>query len=136
LVDHTYIDNAAEAHILAADRLSPGSQISGRTFFISQGQPVPLWDFINRILQAANLPAITRTISPRLAYAAGWLCEILYRTLRLRGEPPMTRFLAEELATSHWFNITAARQELGYQPMISMETGFERLKAWLEAEAK
>jgi len=134
LVDHTYIENAAEAHILAANRLSPGSRISGKVFFISQGQPVPLWDFINRILKAANLPAITRTISPRLAYAAGWLCEILYRTLRLRGEPPMTRFLAEELATSHWFNITAARQELGYQPKISTEEGFKRLEEWLRKE--
>jgi len=134
LVDHTYIDNAAEAHILAADRLSPGSRISGRVFFISQGQPLPLWEFINRILQSAGLSSVTRTISPHLAYTAGWLCEIFYRTLRLSGEPPMTRFLAEELATSHWFNITAARQELGYQPKISTEEGFKRLEEWLRME--
>jgi nucleoside-diphosphate-sugar epimerase len=136
LVDHTYIDNAAEAHILAANKLSPGSRISGRAFFISQGQPLPLWDFINRILQSAGLPSVTRTISPGLAYTAGWLCEIVYRTLRLSGEPPMTRFLAEELATSHWFNMAAARQELGYQPMISTEEGFKRLRGWLKAEAQ
>ncbi len=134
LVDHTYIENAAEAHILAANRLSPGSPISGRVFFISQGQPLPLWEFINRILQSADLPSVTRTISPHLAYAAGWLCEIMYRTLRLRGEPPMTRFLAEELATSHWFNMAAARQELGYRPKISTEEGFKRLEEWLKKE--
>ncbi len=134
LVDHTYIENAAEAHILAANRLSPGSPISGRVFFISQGQPLPLWEFINRILQSADLPSVTRTISPHLAYAAGWLCEIMYRTLRLRGEPPMTRFLAEELATSHWFNMAAARQELGYRPKISTEEGFKRLEEWLRKE--
>jgi len=134
LVDHTYIENAAEAHILAANRLSPGSPISGRVFFISQGQPLPLWEFINRILQSAGVPSVTRTISPHLAYAAGWLCEIMYRTLRLRGEPPMTRFLAEELATSHWFNMAAARQELGYRPKISTEEGFKRLEEWLKKE--
>ncbi len=134
LVDHTYIENAAEAHILAANRLSPGSPISGRVFFISQGHPLPLWEFINRILQSAGLPSVTRTISPHLAYAAGWLCEIVYRTLRLRGEPPMTRFLAEEMATSHWFNTAAARQELGYRPNISTEEGFKRLEEWLRKE--
>ena len=132
MVDVTYVDDAAEAHILAAHRLWPGSPISGRAFFISQGQPVALWDFVNRILQAAELPPATHTISPRAAYAAGWLCEILYKTLRLRAEPPMTRFLAEELATAHWFDITAARQDLGYEPKIGMEEGLRRLKVWLK----
>jgi nucleoside-diphosphate-sugar epimerase len=134
MVDHTYIDNAAEAHILAANRLSPGSRVSGRVFFISQGHPLPLWEFINRILQAADLPSVTRIISPHLAYAAGWLCEIVYRALHLRGEPPMTRFLAEEMATSHWFNTAAARKELGYRPNISTEEGFKRLEEWLRKE--
>ncbi len=131
LVDFTYIENAAQAHLLAGDRLSPGSPIAGRAFFISQGEPVPLWDFINRILKAANLPTVSRSISPDFAYAAGWFCELLYRTLRLRGEPPITRFLAEELATSHWFNIGAARQELGYHPRVSVEEGLKRLETWL-----
>jgi len=134
LVDFTYVENAAQAHLLAAARLSPGSPIAGRAFFISQDEPVPLWDFINRILEAADLPAVTGTVSPRLAYAAGWLCEVLYGRLGLEGEPPMTRFLAEELATSHWFDISAARQDLSYQPKVSVEEGLERLKAWLGAE--
>ena len=136
LVDFTYVDNAAQAHLLAAVRLSPGSTIAGRAFFISQDEPVPLWDFINRILEAAQLPAVTRTISPRLAYAAGWLYEVLYGRLGLKGEPPMTRFLAEELATSHWFDISAARQELGYQPKVGVEDGLKRLKAWLDAQGR
>ena len=134
LVDFTYIENAAQAHLLAGDRLSPGSPIAGKAFFISQGEPVPLWDFINRILKAAHLPTVSRSISPASAYAAGWFCEILYRTLRLRGEPPITRFLAEELATSHWFNIAAAREELGYQPSVSVEEGLQQLERWLSRE--
>ena len=88
LVDFTYVENAAQAHLSAAARLSPGSGVAGRAFFISQGEPVPLWDFIDRILEAANLPAVTGVVSPRLAYAAGWLCEVLYGRLRLKGEPP------------------------------------------------
>lgn len=131
LVDFTYVDDAAGAHLLAADRLSLGSPISGRTFFVSQGSPMPLWDFIGRVLEAADLPAITSTVSPALAYAAGWLLEGVYRLLPLPGEPPMTRLLAEELATAHWFDIGAARRELGYQPQMSMEEGFRRLREWL-----
>ncbi len=134
LVDFTYVENAAQAHLSAAARLSPGSGVAGRAFFISQGEPVPLWDFIDRILEAANLPAVTGVVSPRLAYAAGWLCEVLYGRLRLKGEPPMTRFLAEELATAHWFDISAARKALGYQPKVSLEEGLKRLKVWLGDE--
>lgn len=136
LVDFTYVDDAAAAHLLAADCLSPGSPISGRAFFISQGQPMPLWDFVNRVLEVAQLPSVSRAISPGVTYAAGWLCEIVYKTLRLQGEPPMTRFLAEELSTAHWFDISAARQELGYQPKWSLEEGLKQLRAWLEEEMK
>ena len=88
-VDFTYVDNAAQAHLLAAAHLSPGSPIGGRVFFISQDEPVPLWDFIDRILEAAELPAVSKTVSPRLAYTAGWLCEVLYGRLRLRASPPL-----------------------------------------------
>jgi nucleoside-diphosphate-sugar epimerase len=127
-VDCVYIDNAADAHILAADRLAPGSAVVGKAYFISQGEPWPLWQLINRILQAAHLPPVTRSISPRLAYAAGWALEKVYGLLRLQGEPRMTRFLAEELATSHWFNIGAARRDLGYNPTVSIEEGMKRLE--------
>ena len=92
---------------------------------------MPLWDFIGRVLEAADLPAITSTVSPALAYAAGWLLEGVYRLLPLPGEPLITRLLAEELATAHWFDIGAARRELGYQPQKSMEEGFRRLREWL-----
>jgi nucleoside-diphosphate-sugar epimerase len=131
LVDFTYVDDAAAAHLLAADRLSPGSSISGRAFFISQGRPMPLWDFIGRVMEAADLPVITRTVPPWVAYAAACLSEGLYRLLPLEGEPPITRFLTEELATAHWFDISAARRELGYDPQVSMEEGFRRLREWL-----
>ncbi len=134
LVDFTYVKDAATAHLLAADRLSPGSPVSGKAFFISQGQPISSWDFMDRVLKAAGLPAITGHVPPSLAYAAGWIAEGLYRLLPLKGEPPITRFLAEELATAHWFDISAARRDLGYDPQVSMEEGFRRVHEWLQEE--
>jgi nucleoside-diphosphate-sugar epimerase len=132
LVDSVYVDNAAQAHLLAADRLQPGSTISGKTYFVSQGEPRPLWDLINMILEAAGVPPVTRHISPGLAYAAGWFYEVTYRLLRKQTEPPMTRFLAGELSTAHWFNISAARRDLGYEPEVSFDQGRARLEEWLK----
>lgn len=132
LVDTVYVDNAAHAHLLAADRLFPGSPITGKAYFISNGEPVPLWEMVNRIIAAAGLPPVTRSISPRMAYVAGIICESLWKTLRLSGEPPMTRFVARELATAHWFDISAARRELEYEPTISLEEGLVKLGKWLK----
>ena len=134
LVDTVYVDNAAQAHLLAADRLLPGSGIAGKAYFITNGEPLPLWEMINRILAAAGLPPETRSIPPGLAYAAGMVCEGLWSRLRLSGEPPMTRFVAKELATAHWFKIDAACRDLGYQPQVSIDEGLERLRQWLAAE--
>lgn len=131
LVDFTYIDNAAHAHLLAAERLAPGSRIAGRAFFISDGRPVLLWEFINRILAAAGVPPVEKKVPRRLAYAAGWALETAYRILPIPGEPRLTRFLAEELSTAHWFDIGAARRELGYEPMVSVAEGLSRLGKWL-----
>ena len=132
LVDCVYIDNAADAHLLAADRLLPRTPIAGKAYFISQGEPWPLWDLINAILKAADLPPVTRTISPSLAYAVGWAFELAYGLLRLQSEPRMTRFLAEELSTAHWFNIDAARRDLGYDPSVSIDEGLRRLRESLK----
>ena len=130
-VDFTYIDNAVHAHLLAAERLASGSPISGRVFFVTDDRPVLMWGFINRILEAADLPPVTKTVHPRVAYTAAWLIEMLYRGFRLRSEPRLTRFLVEEMATAHWFDISAAKRDLGYRPLVELETGMERVKAWL-----
>ncbi len=127
LVDCIYIDNVVDAHILAADRLHPGSSISGKAYFISQGEPIDIGALMDCILGAAGLDPIDRTVPVSLAYAAGWLLEMIYGVLRLKREPPITRFLAKQLSTAHWFDMSAARKELGYKPAISMEEGFMRL---------
>jgi nucleoside-diphosphate-sugar epimerase len=133
LVDTVYVDNAARAHLQAADHLSPDSILSGKAYFISNGQPLPLWEMVNRILAAADLPPVTGSISPRLAYAVGCICEGLWGLLHLTGEPPMTRFVAHELASAHWFNIEAASRDIGYQPEISIDEGLVRLRQWFLA---
>jgi len=134
-VDATYIDNAADAHVQAADRLGPGAPLAGKAYFVAQGEPLPVWDLVNRILAAAHLPPVTRTVSPRVAYLAGAVCEALYGALGVAAEPPMTRFVARELSTSHWFNLDAARRDLGYAPRVSTEEGLRRLEEWLRSSA-
>jgi 2-alkyl-3-oxoalkanoate reductase len=134
-IDTIYIDNAADAHLLAADRLHPGAAVAGRAYFLSQGEPVPTWDFINRILEVAGVTPVTGAVPAWAAYAAGWTLETWYQLCRLRAEPPLTRFVARELATSHWFEISAARRDLGYEPKVSIDDGLLRLAAWLREQA-
>jgi nucleoside-diphosphate-sugar epimerase len=86
---------------------------------------------VNRILAAADIPPVTRSISPGLAYTAGCICEALWGLLRLPGEPPMTRFVAHELASAHWFDISAARRDFGYRPEVSIDDGLLRLRQWI-----
>ncbi len=132
LVDSTYIDNAAEAHILAIDHLhTTTAACAGKAYFISNGEPIAMADLINRILAAAHLPSEKRTISPRAAYLAGTLLEWSYRLLGRSQEPPMTRFIAKQLSTSHWYNLSAAKRDLGYEPIISIAEGMQRLETHL-----
>jgi nucleoside-diphosphate-sugar epimerase len=131
LVDTIYVDNAAEAHIMAADKLDIGSSVAGKTYFISQEEPKPLWDVVNQILEAGGVAPVERSISPGLAYGIGWALEKIYSAFSIKGEPRMTRFLAGELSTSHWFDISAAKSDFGYKATVSYEDGMSRLKEWL-----
>jgi 2-alkyl-3-oxoalkanoate reductase len=132
-VDVTYIDNAADAHLLAADKLDVGTPPAGKVYFISNGEPVELWAFIDRVLAEAGSPPVTRTVSAWKARLAGRLLEWVYWAFRLPGEPPMTRFVANQLATSHWYDISAARRDLGYEPKVTVEEGLRRLGERLRA---
>jgi nucleoside-diphosphate-sugar epimerase len=134
LVDCTYIDNAAAAHLLALDRLAAGD-CAGRAYFISQGTPLPFGELLNRMLAAAGFPPVTKRISPRGLYLAGCLAEAAYTVLGIRDrEPPVTRFVARQLTTAHWFDISAARRDLGYVPRVSIDEGLRRLAAVLRAQ--
>ena len=128
LVDSTYIDNAVAAHLAAADRIDVGATCAGKTYFISNGEPIPMSELINRILVAARIPAITRTLPDNLLYLAGQISEWVYWLFNVRKEPLMTRFIARQLCCSHWYNISAAKRDLGYQPQISIAQGMQNLE--------
>ena len=128
LVDCIYVENAADAHLLAGEKIAIGSPISGKCYFISQDDPRYLWDIVNGILATQGIDPVCKTVPRRLAYTLGSVCEMVFRVLQLKQEPPMTRFVAKELSTAHWFSMDAAKKELGFQPKISIEEGLEQLK--------
>lgn len=135
LIDAVYVENAATAHLQAADALVPGSSVGGQAYFITNGEPVNCWTWINQILSLAGLPAVEKRISLRAAYAAGTALEGLWTLLGRTDEPRMTRFLAAQLGTSHYFDISAARRDLGYVPAVSMAEGMRRLSTSLRRSA-
>ena len=134
LVDTIYIDNAADAHLLAANALEVSGDLSGNIYFISQDEPVYLWDMINGILKAGGKAPVTRSISSQTAYTIGAVLEFIYRLFRIKSEPKMARFVAHELSSAHWFDISAAKRDLGYEPRVSIKEGLEELKKWLQGE--
>jgi nucleoside-diphosphate-sugar epimerase len=128
LIDSLFIDNAVAAHLIALDQLSADAACAGKAYFVTQGEPMPQKALINGMLAAANLPACERSLPPWLAYAAGAVLELAWWLLRRPGEPPMTRFVAEQLATAHWYDISAIRRDLGYAPRVSVAQGLEILR--------
>jgi nucleoside-diphosphate-sugar epimerase len=128
-VDSTFIDNAAAAHVLALDRLAGAAAAppAGKAYFISNGEPMAMAQLINGILDAAGLPPVTKRVSPRVAYAAGAVLEATHKLFGVAREPRMTRFVARQLATEHWFDLSAARRDLGYEPAVSIDEGLRRL---------
>jgi 2-alkyl-3-oxoalkanoate reductase len=133
-VDMVHIENAADAHIAAEAAIcAPDSPAGGRAYFITNGEPVVLWDWINGLLAGLGMPPVTRRISLGGASLIGAACEAAWSVLHLRGEPPMTRFVAAELAKDHWFDGTAAGRDLGYAPRVSMAAGTQELIRLLRA---
>lgn len=131
-VDMIHVENAVDAHLAAEAALDANpTAVSGRAYFITNNEPVVLWPWINALLGALDIPRVERHISLPLARAVGLGCEIAWRILPLRSEPPMTRFIADELARDHWFSMAAAKRDLGFSPRISMESGTRELIASL-----
>ena len=134
-VDTTYIDNAAQAHFDAFEHLAVGAVCAGRAYFISNGEPKPMGELLNALLDAAGAPRVDKHLSFKAAYRIGAACEMLWKALPLKGEPPMTRFLAEQLSTAHWYDMAPATRDFGYQPQVSFHEGLTRLKRSLDANA-
>ncbi len=135
LTDVTFVDDTVEAHLLAAERLLAGgdvaARVSGNAYFLSSGEPVEIWDFINRLLAAAGVPAVEKRVALRTAMAAGWVFEKVHALTGAKGDPRMSRWIVRELTTARWFDISAARRDLGYEPKVSLDEGMRRLAAWI-----
>lgn len=136
LVDLTFIDDCVTAHLLAAAALDERPEAGGRAYFISQGTPVRLWDWIARVLELHGVAPVRRRISAGLARLLATAAEVTWRTCRFGSDPPLTRFLAEEMATDHYFDISAARRELGFVPSVSVVEATERSFARTPAPAR
>lgn len=132
-IDTIYIDDAVDAHILAAVQLSPVSEIAGNAYFLSADDPRPVWDIVNKMLGAAGLPPVHKTVPVGLAMAAAKACESSWRLLGVASEPPLTRFLVLQLTTAHWFDISAAKRDLGWKPRVGIDEGMGRLAQWIRA---
>ncbi len=133
-VDIAYIDNVVLLHLLAAENLGQDGRAAGKAFFIGQREPVVLWPWINSLFAEMGVPEVRSRVSLPAARAVGRVLETVYGLLRLDREPKMTRFLAEQLALSHWFSKERARNLLGYREQVSTEQGMERLLHWLKRE--
>lgn len=130
-VDLTYVEDAARAHLLAADHLEPGSPVAGSIYFISQDEPVNLWDWLNALFAQLNIPPAKLRVPLWAARAGGGASEWAYRTFRFKGEPRLTRFLASELALDHFYDISRAKRDFGYRPQITMEKAALKTIAFL-----
>ncbi len=126
-IDTVYIDNAAEAHVLALDNLAGPATAAGKPYFISNGEPMPVGEIIRRLLEASGeTPRIGR-VPLSIAMSVAGLVEGLWRLTGRAEDPPLSRFVVEHLATAHWYSLTAAERDLGYRPRISIEEGLTRL---------
>lgn len=132
LMDTIYVDNAADAHILASEKLAENPSLSGNIYFVSQDDPISKWYLANEFLKIAGLPPIKGHVSGRTAYLIGSIFEFVYNLFNISKEPPITKFSAIEVATSHWFDISRAKNDLEYVPQISTREGLKRLRHWYE----
>ncbi len=134
LVDTTYVDNAVGALLAAVDAVAPEAPCSGRAYVIANGEPRPIRDLVAGICAAAGVEFAPRDVPLAVGTRVGAVVERLWPLLRRDDEPPLTRFLAEQLGTAHWFDPQPAARDLGWAPTVSIDEGLGRLADWYAAE--
>ncbi len=132
-VSITYVDNGAAAHLQAADALAPGASCAGRAYFVNDPVGVSLWPWLNDLFVRVGIPPVTRALPVGVARAVGAVAEAVWSLFRLRGEPPMTRFVAAQLGTSHTYDVGPAVRDFGYTPEVGPEEALVRTAAWWKA---
>ena len=129
LVDSTYIDNAISAHVAALDALHIGSDCDGKAYVISNGEPRTVNELMRSMCESAGVPFKPRHLSLALGIRLGSLVERLWPLVR-SSEPPVTRFIAEQLGTAHWFDQRVVKNDLKWVPSVTIDEGFRRLTQW------
>lgn len=135
VVDWTYVDNAALAHVLAADALADAtSRAAGKAYFITNDEPVNPWEWFNGILEDLGMARVNRKLPLGMARFVGKTFDGVWKTFKLDGEPPITEFAAVQMACSHTYKQDNAKHDLAYVPAVSLEEGTRRTVAWLREE--
>ena len=127
IIDTIFVENAALAHVKALQELAGGGACAGKPYFVTNNEPLRQREIIARLLDAVGLRVEIRPVSLPLAMFVAGACELIWKILPLRSEPPVTRFSVEQLATAHWFDTRAAERDFGYRPVISIEEGLKTL---------
>jgi 2-alkyl-3-oxoalkanoate reductase len=135
LVDTTYVDNAVDALVAALDAVRPGATCSGRAYVVSNGEPRTIRELVEGICRAAGVPFAPKSVSLLVGRSLGGVIERVWPLLGRTDEPPLTRFLAEQLGTAHWFDPRPARDDLGWSPSVSIDDGLARLAAWYASDS-
>ena len=130
-VDLTHIENVTHAHICAMQKMIRNKNLGGKPYFIGQCEPVFLWKWLNQVFQSIDLPPLTKKLSFQNAFILGASLEKIWKILRIKQEPPMTRFVACQLAHDHWFSNQAAERDLGYTPVKNMTDALRETNPWL-----
>jgi len=130
LIDTTYVDNAVNALVAALDR---AEHAHGEAFVVTNGEPRPVAELIAGMCRAAGVTPPAWSVPGTIARAAGAVVEKVWAVRPGADEPPMTRFLAEQLSTAHWFDQRRTREALGWRPEVSLDEGFARLAAHYRA---
>ena len=128
LIDTIFVENAALAHVQALQELAGAARCAGKPYFVTNNEPLPQGEIIQRLLAAIGIKVRIREVPVRVAMTAGAVCEFVWRALPLKSEPPVTRFSVEQLATAHWFDTRAAERDFGYRPTITIAEGLNRLR--------
>jgi nucleoside-diphosphate-sugar epimerase len=132
LIDTTYVDNAVDALVAA---LQADEDAYGQAYVVTNGEPRPVIELMAGICAAAGVPMPRRHVPAALARGAGTVLDTAWRVLPLPGEPPLTRFVAEQLSTAHWFDQRRTREALGWVPRVSLDEGLDRLAGWTARQA-
>lgn len=133
LVDSTYIDNAADAHIAALDALHLSAPCAGKAYVIANGEPRTVNELMRGMCDAAGIAFAPKHVPLAIATRLGTAIERVWPLIR-KSEPPLTRFVAEQLGTAHWFDPRPAQMDLAWSPSVTIDEGFQRLRNWCEAK--